>query len=315
MDTSNAPTLSEWLLWPTERVAEWIGDQASPVIMGWPFNGTRRWYLTHQQENPEAEDYLSTVIGQQAELHQMILNHGVRAILAPGLGRINLKRGADYMKYALSGLLRVGSEPTYQRMFEAGVRLRFYGDYAEFLDTPEYRPMLEACEEIMENTAGGDGPVILIGLFADSAQETVTRLGVDFAEQHGRNPTRGELIEAYYGIPLPDLGFFVGFEQPQLFDVPLVTTGLENLYFTLNPSPSLSEQQFREILYDHLVARKAPEVDYDELSEENRERMVRQIKARGNTTLGLGHLDPQTGTWQPAISQMDGFAGQTPPTS
>ena len=36
------PSLAEWLGWPTERVSRWISAQPEPVVMGWPYNGTRR---------------------------------------------------------------------------------------------------------------------------------------------------------------------------------------------------------------------------------------------------------------------------------
>jgi hypothetical protein len=42
----------------------------------------------------------------------------------------------------------------------------------------------------------------------------------------------------------------------------LLTTSLEHLYPTLNPTPDLTERQLQEILYDHLVAL----VHYDALS-------------------------------------------------
>jgi hypothetical protein len=94
----------------------------------------------------------------------------------------------------------------------------------------------------------------------------IARLSVEFSEREGHPPGRAELIEAYYGLPVPDLSLYVGFAQPEMFDVLLLTTGLEHLYATLNPSPDLTERQLREILCDHLVTRRAAPVDYDALS-------------------------------------------------
>ena len=84
-------------------------------------------------------------------------------------------------------------------------------------------------------------------------------MSVEFATRRGRPPDRRELIEAYYGLDVPDLSFYLGFAQPALFDVPLVATGQEDLYATLTPSPDLTEAQLREILYDHLVTRRTPD--------------------------------------------------------
>jgi tuberculosinol/isotuberculosinol synthase len=186
-------------------------------------------------------------------------------------------------------------------MFENGLRLRFYGDHEEVLDTPAFRPMLQACAEITAATDSGDDPLLLIGLFADAPYPKIARLSVEFAQKHGRPPDRRELIEAYYGLPVPDLSLYLGFAQPALFDVPLITTGLEDLYATLTPSPELTERQLREILYDHLITRRTPDPDYESLSEEARDRLAEYNDRYRGQTLGVGRIDPVTGIWTPVL--------------
>lgn len=294
------PGLPEWLRWSTEEVRRWVGGLPRPVVMGWPSNGTRRWYLAHRRESGGDEDYLSAVIRRQAEQHRMVLEHGVGVLVVPSFGDLNLQRGDEYARYALSGLTRLAEEPVYKEMFASGVRLRFYGSYEEVLKGRGHAPLADACEELMSETSGGDGPLILMGLFADSAHEEVSRLSVGLARRNGgRAPDRRELVRAYYGVEVPDLGLFVGFEQPQLFDVPLITTGREDLYATLNPSFDVDQTQLREILYDHLVTRAAPEVDYEALPPESILRLMDLTREKAGMTVGLGRLDPSTGTWQP----------------
>src|SRR3712207_3415868 len=93
---TSAPQLSEWFRWPTERVARWIAAGSQPVVMGWPFNGTRRWYLAYRRQNLNARDYLTTLTRRQAQLHRMIFAHGVDTILTPLFGRELLGRGSAY---------------------------------------------------------------------------------------------------------------------------------------------------------------------------------------------------------------------------
>lgn len=295
------PGLSEWLDWSPERISRWISTRSQPVVMGWPFNGTRRWYLLYRHENPEASEYMTDLIRRQAELHRLVFAHGVNAILAPGFGAELLDRGAEYTKMVLGGLLQLADDEVYRQMFESGLRLRFYGDYEEVLDTPDFRPMLRACENITAATASGNGPLLFIGLFADAPYPKIARLSVEFAQKHGRPPNREELIEAYYGLPVPDLSFYLGFAQPALFDVPLLATGLEDLYVTLTPSPDLTERQLREILYDHLVTRRTPDTDYESLSEKARMRLAEYNKHHRGQTLGIGRIDPATGIWIPVL--------------
>jgi hypothetical protein len=269
--------------------------------MGWPFNGTRRWYLLHRRANPDADDYMDTLIRQQAMQHRLAFAHGVSVIAAPGFGAELLQRGTAYTRYVLGGLLQLADDEVYREMFAGGVRLRFYGDYEEMLDAPTFRPMLRACAELTAATEAGDGPLLLIGLFADAPYRTLARLSVEFAQEQDRPPNRHELIEAYYGLSVPDLGLYLGFAQPALFDVPLLATGQEDLYATLTPSPSLTEKQLREILYDHLVTRRVPEADYEALSEEALARLAEYNERYHGSTLGVGRIDPLTGMWTPLL--------------
>ncbi len=298
------PDLSEWLGWSRTDVARWIFNRPDPVVMGWPYNGTRRWYLVHRKENPNAEDYLTTLIRRQAMHHRLVFDHGISVLVAPGFGFETLRRGEDYVRYALGGLLQLADDEIYQEMFAAGVRLRFYGDYENVLDSPLYRPMLDACAELVANTASGDGPLLLIGLFADDPYPAIARLSVKFAARHGRAPDRKELIEAYYGLPVPDLSLYLGFTQPEMFDIPLLATGLEHLYVTLNPSPDFQEKQLREILYDHLATRNTPPVDYETLSPEAQAKLAENSKRYSGKTLGLGYVDPATSLWNPLLPEL-----------
>ncbi len=54
--------------------------------MGWPYDGTRRWYVAYRRRNPGAKDYLGVLIRRQAELHRLIFAHGVSFILATSFG-------------------------------------------------------------------------------------------------------------------------------------------------------------------------------------------------------------------------------------
>ena len=299
------PGLSEWLGWPTERVSRWVLAQPEPVVMGWPYNGTRRWYIAYRRRKPDAKGYLRVLIRRQAELHRLIFAHGVSVILAPSFGAETLRRGEVYTRYALGGLALLPNDEVYRALIDSGVRIRFYGDYERALADVGLSSALDACAALAAESAWGEGPLLLIGLFADDPYPTIARLSVEFAEREGRPPGRAELIEAYYGLPVPDLSLYVGFAQPEMFDVPLLTTGLEHLYATLNPSPDLTERQLREILYDHLVTRRAPPVDYGALSPKAQLELATYTERGKGDTLGLGRIDPLTGLWRPSLPMRD----------
>jgi len=275
--------------------------------MGWPYNGTRRWYVAYRLRNPGAEDYLGILIRRQAELHRLIFAHGVSVILAPSFGAETLRRGEAYIRYALGGLARLPEDEVYRALIDSGVRIRFYGDYERALTAAGLHTALETCVTLNNANTTEDGPLLLIGLFADDPFPTIARLSVEFAEREGRPPGRAELIEAYYGLSVPDLSLYVGFAQPEMFDVPLLTTGLEHLYVTLNPSPDLTARQLREILYDHLVTRRAPPVDYGALSLRAQLKLTEYTERCKGDTLGIGRIDPTTGLWRPLLPTRDRY--------
>ena len=304
---TDPPSLSEWLGWSTQRVSRWVSTLPEPVVMGWPYNGTRRWYVAYRLRNPGADDYLGILIRRQAELHRLIFAHGVSVILAPSFGAETLKRGEAYTRYALGGLARLPEDEVYRALIDSGVRIRFYGDYERALTATGFHAALEACLALNNANTTEDGPLLLIGLFADDPYPTIARLSVEFAGREGRPPGRAELIEAYYGLSVPDLSLYVGFGQPEMFDVPLLTTGLEHLYVTLNPSPDLTERQLREILYDHLVTRRAAPVDYEALSPRAQLELAEYTERCKGDTLGIGRIDPLTGLWRPLLPRLDHY--------
>ena len=122
--------------------------------MGWPFNGTRRWYLLHRGRHPNTDDYVVTLIRRQAELHSLIFAHGISVIMAPGFGSELLARGTDYTRLVLGGLLRLVEDPVYQEMFSPDAH-RSDGDFEEVLDTPAFRPILRVCADLTSATASG----------------------------------------------------------------------------------------------------------------------------------------------------------------
>ena len=101
----------------------------------------------------------------------------------------------------------------------------------------------------------------------------------------------------YYGEPVEPVSFFLGFDRFSAFDMPLLATGNEDLYFTVTPSPDLSERQLRSILYDHLFTRRTEEPDYLSMTAEDQEWMLEFYQINQEHTLGIGAC--KGGIWYP----------------
>jgi tuberculosinol/isotuberculosinol synthase len=152
-------------------------------------------------------------------------------------------------------------------------------------------------DEISRATAGHDRFHLFYGVFAHDATESIAEISLNYYQQHGTLPNKRQIVENYYGEEMPPVSLFIGFDRFSAFDMPLIATGSEDLYFTVSPSFYMSDLQLRRILYDHLFTRKTIEQDYEELPAAAIARMADFYHLNQHTTLGLGKL--QDGFWYP----------------
>jgi hypothetical protein len=211
-----------------------------------------------------------------------------------------MERGDEYTAMAVEGLARLANHDIFLNFYEEyGVRVGFYGDYRKtFAGTP-YAYVSDLFDKITAQRRTSDQHRILFGVCANDPVDTISELSVQHYVEHGHAPEKQALIQRYYGIDVPPLSFFIGFDKFCVFDTPLITTGNEDLYFTVSPSLYLNERQFREILYDHLYARRMEETDYSDLPLEDIQAMRHFYRANQGKTLGVGAIQQQGGYWYP----------------
>jgi hypothetical protein len=196
------------------------------------------------------------------------------------------------------GLLWLAENPEFLAFYdEYEVRVRVYGDARRYLDNPEHAHVLDAFARLAERTASHRRFRLFLGVCADSPAETVAAIGVAHFRAHGRLPDHRRLVEAYYGEYVPPARLFIGFEPPAAFDMPLIATGREDLYFTVSPSPYLDRETLRAILHDHLYSRRENK-SYSEFSSGDWRAMAEFYALNRRGVLGLGRRHP-AGFWYP----------------
>lgn len=285
---------------PLNKLKEVVGQQGPKVVV-FPINGTRRWYvLEYQSENePSAgNDYLNVIADRHIELYKLIFDHGIETLLTPCFGPDLLVRGTEYLGLAAEGLAQLATHPKFLDFFhDYQVRVKFYGDYRRFFAEPPYTHLAGLFDEVATRTASYQKHRLFFGLFANDATETIAQISVEHYRQQGHTPNKQKLIETYYGEYIDPVDIFIGFDKFSAFDMPLIATGGEDLYFTVSPSPYLTAMQFREILYDHLYARRKPEPDYIALQD------LQAIKNFYRTHIGhtLGVGIERNGIWYPQL--------------
>lgn len=279
---------------PVEEVAALVKATGHKVVV-FPVNGTRRWFMLEHADKIKGDffqAYMDESIQNHVHLCAMLFEHGVRTLLAPVFGRELMRRGDQYTKrVGMDGLVRTATNKNYREFFERyNVRVRFYGDYRDVLKGTEFEPVLGSLYEVMEATKHNTSFNLFFGVFADEVTETIARLAVEHYLAHGAVPDKSALIRKYYGEELPPVSLFIGFDKFSVFDMPLLATGEEDLYFSISPSPYMSERQLRAVLYDHIYVRRTPEPDYTKLGEDELDWLREYYRANQDLAFGVGKL-------------------------
>ncbi|HQE92338.1 MAG TPA: diterpene synthase [Anaerolineae bacterium] len=293
--------LETFLNLPTAEVARLVRE-AGPQVGVFPINGTRRWLrLEHPQA--VAEDFVTAYLNiagrRHVELYQLFFDHGVDTLLTPVFGPDILTRGEGYSDLIRDGLSWFARGQDFLDFYDAyDVRVRVYGDYRRYLEPTPYAGVIDDCATLERRTAAHSRYRLFFGVCAHDAAETIAAIGVRFHQQYGRLPTKREMIATYYGEYVAPVDFFIGFDKFAAFDMPLVATGNEDLYFTVAPSLYMSARQVRTILYDHIYMRPHDENSYAEMTEADWAAMREFYEANMENTLGIGTRHPR-GVWYP----------------
>jgi tuberculosinol/isotuberculosinol synthase len=278
-------------------------QRANATVCVFPVNGTRRWFLL---EHPDAAatDYIELNSRRHVELYQLLFDHGIDTLLAPIFEPVMLKRGDAYrQQFIATGLSAVATNPIFTRFYQDyQVRVRFYGDYRKIFPDTECADVPGHFDQIMDSTREYRQRRLFYGVSTRRALEDAMELAVQAYLQQGIMPDRQTLIEMYYGEPLPPVSLFITSGKFNTFGMPLLETDDTSLYFTVAPSPYLTERQLRAMLYDHLYSRhSSARSNYSDLAKDDFGTMRTFYQTYRETTLGTGVM--RNGTWYPLIPE------------
>lgn len=288
---------------PQKQLASLVKNSGSSVC-AFPINGTRRWFMLEHADIPQGVDAMSYYMEMAGQEHirvfTMIFDQGISTILSPTFGPDIMERGEEYTRMAADGMRHLVEDPKFLDFYETyEVRVRFYGEYRKYFAGTDFEPLCDLFDELSDRTAHFDKNRLFWGLFAHDAVQPIAELSVQYYQETGNIPQKEDLISAYYGEDVSPVDFFVGFDKFASFDMPLLTTGEEDLYFTVAPSLYITEEQFREILYDHLFTRKLEETNYEGVNNREWSQMHAFYQANMGNTQGIGHYQQQGQFWYP----------------
>jgi hypothetical protein len=284
----------------TPEIAKIVQADGGKVCV-FALNGTRRWFmLEHAKPNIDfAAAYLDAITKRYIEIAQLLFDHGINTLLMPALSPYLMARGSDYVELAATALSQLTNQSQFLDFYNSyKVRVRFYGDYEQcFADTP-YGYLPAQFDGLTTQTLDNNQNHLFWGVCAHDATETTIALSIRFYEEHGRSPTKQELITMYYGESVLPVNIFISSAKLRAFDMPLISSGREDLYYSIAPSPYLTEAQLRDILYDHLFARRKEKVDYSALKPDKWAELRTFYQTNMGKTLGVGQKD-DAGIWHP----------------
>lgn len=288
----------EFLSLPMDELAKLVRESGTKTCV-FPFDGTRRWFILEygrDLEGEAAKNYSKLASQAYIDAYKIVFDHGIDNVVAPIFGGETIKRGEEYMREIGAGMSVLATDPTFIEFYKKyDIRVHFYGDYRKLLSETSYAYICDQFDEITLRTAGHKTRALFYGVCADEATESIAELSIKHYEEHGKTPSRRDLIEAYYGEYIERADIFIGFEKFTVFDYPMLGWGMESLYYMVAPALYVNPHVMREILYDHIYLRPVPDADFFSMPEEEYETVKKYYYTNREIALGVGEL--RGGVW------------------
>ncbi len=295
--------LDEFLKLPTEEVARLV-RASGPKVCVFPINGTRRWFVLEHANDIQGdpiEAYMNLAAQNHIELYKLFFDHGIDTLVTPAFGADLLLRSDEYVqRVGAEGLARLATASTFLDFYnDYDVRVHFYGDHRRFLRGTKLEHLSDLFDAAVEQTRDHRRYRLFFGIFGSDATQAVAEFSANHYQEQGRIPEKRELVEMYYGEYVEPVSLFIGFDRFSAFDMPLISTGEEDLYFTIAPSPYMNDAQLRRILFDHLYTRRMPDPEYTKLSTQELQDLRNLYAKYLDCTFGTGKL--VHGIWMPEL--------------
>lgn len=293
--------LETFLALPVADVAQLVRT-SGPKVCVIPINNTRRWFAMEygdQNFDDPVAAYIELSGREHLRVYKLLFDHGLDTVITPVFGAELFRRGDAYMqKIGADGLARLANHPDFRAFYEQNeVRVRFYGEHRQHLNGTPYSGLSDLFDQTTAATLHNEKHRLFWGAFATDATTPVAEFSVRYHAEHGRLPTRQEIVAMYYGEFVAHANLFISSDKFWVFDYPLLSSGEEDLYYMVAPVLYLSEPQLRRILFDHLYARSIDHPDFEAMPAQEFAEMKNFYRQHRDETLGVGRLANQV--WYP----------------
>lgn len=293
----------------TPEVAAIVRERGPRTVV-FAMGGTKRWFMLNYLDGwpTDTSSYWQGYLIHGGErflkIMQMFFDHGLRTLFTHAIvpGQIEGQDEGYPPLLLTTGLERFAGTPEFLRFYgEYRVRVRFFGNYRQILESSQYRGTLALFDEVVERTRSNDRHRLYWGFNSGEDQITpILELAAHYYRDHGQAPTRERVVELYYGEPVEPVDIFISFNRPKTADLmPPLLEGQADLYFTVGLSLDFSQPQLRSILYDHLYARRGRHRDYGTLPSSAFSEMQAFYRLNQKEIIGIGRRYEPGAIWHP----------------
>ncbi|MGB4678475.1 MAG: hypothetical protein WBH90_17285 [Aggregatilineales bacterium] len=300
--TLPSPTLQEFQSWPSEKVEPIARGKTVVLASG----GSSRWYFLEHGDTRKGytateqfRDYGRRGLQRIVEQASMMLDDGISTVFAPGFAGGQGERNPEYvenLKWAYQVLINEDAQALYEQ-HRLGVLFRgSWRQLFERLDAPDLSERYEAVEA---QTKARSERWLVWFVAEDFIPESLLPTVTQSLVETGKMPERVALSEQYYGRPLDIVDIFISNNKFNVAGMVPPLLRLNDLYFTVSPSFYMDRPQWRNILYDHIFARRGHYRDYTKLTPEAVEDMREFYRINRGVTMGVGSYHEPSQTWRP----------------
>lgn len=242
MNNDHLPDLETFLAAPLESLRE-----IAPATIVYTQGGTRRAAALAGM-SPESDAYIQFTRRNMIRCVEMLFRTGVRHVFIMAITPDNYRESGAYRDRLIAftdwGIAGPEALADYGRF---GWRVRLLGSE----DIPALQP---TAERLRQATAGNGRPTLWCLAVPDD--EAPWRWLLAAANQAGVT-TRQETIQALYGEDIPPISMFLSTGKPMFTHhlLPPLLVGKVQCYWRQQPGHSLTEQEWRLILYDFAYTR------------------------------------------------------------
>lgn len=226
-------------------------------------DGNRRLMMTSTRLDPQSDAfykaYARFFVDSLKRSLSLFFDSGLKYLFFPLFGPSLLGRKNKFQSITIPNVFRdVFQGEEWLKFFnEKGIRVKAYGDLSQLERVDVQRlDMAEGIKKRIEETSGNDKHTIFFGFMSDNTpgMEMPAQI-IDFYREHKRVPTHDDMIQMYYGEPLPPVDIVILSEKinSQRAFPPLLSLANARVYYLPVPGfLGFSEVTYRKILNDFL---------------------------------------------------------------